>query len=114
MKQQKVKLKSRIRSFKFAIQGLVVAFNGELNLRFHCIAALLVVSAAIYFDLPAIEWIALCFAIAFVITSELINTALEYLCDVVSPEQNPKIKKVKDIAAGAVLVATFIAQQSVC
>ncbi|KGE16170.1 diacylglycerol kinase family protein [Sphingobacterium deserti] len=109
MKQQKTKLESRIASFKFAIQGLVVAFNGELNLRIHCIAALLVIGAAIYFDLPPIEWIALCFAIALVIISELINTALEYLSDVVSPQQNPQIKKVKDIAAGAVLFASLLA-----
>ena len=53
------------------------------------------------------EWIAIGFCIAFVIAMEMLNTALEKLCDVVHQEVHPGIKKVKDIAAGAVLISAI-------
>jgi diacylglycerol kinase len=62
---------------------------------------------SIVLKISAIEWIAVGFCIAFVITMEMLNTAIEKLCDVVHKEMHPGIKKVKDIAAGAVLVAAF-------
>jgi diacylglycerol kinase len=62
---------------------------------------------SIVLKISAIEWFAVCFCIAFVITIEMLNTAIEKLCDVVHKEMHPGIKKVKDIAAGAVLVAAF-------
>jgi len=60
---------------------------------------------AVVFNISVYEWLAAVFCIAFVITMEMLNTAIEKLCDVVQKEFHPGIKKVKDIAAGAVLVS---------
>ncbi|WP_133641132.1 diacylglycerol kinase family protein [Sphingobacterium paludis] len=109
MKKQKFKLESSMKSFRYAVNGFVIALKGEFNLRIHAVATLFVLTAGIYFDLPLVEWILLCLAIALVIISELVNTAIEYLCDVVSPQKNPQIGKVKDVAAAAVLFASLIA-----
>ncbi|TDS11661.1 undecaprenol kinase [Sphingobacterium paludis] len=98
-----------MKSFRYAVNGFVIALKGEFNLRIHAVATLFVLTAGIYFDLPLVEWILLCLAIALVIISELVNTAIEYLCDVVSPQKNPQIGKVKDVAAAAVLFASLIA-----
>jgi diacylglycerol kinase len=55
------------------------------------------------------EWIAIIFAIGIVVVSEMLNTAIEKLTDMVSPEINQKAKVVKDLAAGAVLIASIVA-----
>jgi diacylglycerol kinase len=65
----------------------------------------LLISALI--KISTIEWIAVCFCIAFVFTMEMVNTAIEKLCDIIHEERHIGIKKVKDIAAGAVLVAAM-------
>ena len=57
------------------------------------------------FNISSMEWIAVCFCIAFTVTMEMLNTAIEKLCDVVHKDVHPDIKKVKDISAAAVLVS---------
>jgi diacylglycerol kinase len=70
-------------------------------------AAIVALIFSLLFKISATEWIAVCFCIAFVITIEMMNTAIEKLCDVVYKEKHPVIKQVKDIAAGAVLISAF-------
>lgn len=94
-------------SFKYALEGLFVMFKEERNARIHLIMAIGSIVAGVYFNLSLTEWIFLVFAISLVIALELINTAIENLADFVSPERNKKIKKVKDLAAGAVLVGAI-------
>ncbi len=96
-----------IKGFQFAINGIFVAFKEQLNLKVHAGAASLIILAAIFFKITSLEWIILVIAITSVITFELINTAIEYVVDLVSPQQNPIAGKIKDIAAGAVLVASI-------
>ena len=94
-----------MKRFRYAINGLVLAFRTEINMRVHIIAAVLACIAGLYFDISSVEWIVIILCIVLVISFELINTAIEELCNMVEPEQHPVIKKVKDIAAAAVLVA---------
>lgn len=94
-------------SFKYALEGLFVMFKEERNARIHLIMAIGSMVGGVYFNLSLSEWIFLVFAIGLVIALELINTALENLADFVSPERNEKIKKVKDLAAGAVLIGAI-------
>lgn len=94
-------------SFKYALEGLFVMFKEERNARIHLIMAIGSIVGGVYFNLSLTEWIFLVFAIGLVIALELINTAIENLADFVSPERNEKIKKVKDLAAGAVLVGAI-------
>ena len=96
-----------LKSFQYAWKGIITAFKEQLNLKIHFGAAILVVVCGIYFQVNLTEWAILVLTISFVITLELVNTAIEYLVDLVSPHQNPLAGKVKDIAAGAVLVASI-------
>lgn len=84
-------------------------FKEERNARIHLIMAIGSMVGGVYFNLSLSEWIFLVFAIGLVIALELINTALENLADFVSPERNEKIKKIKDLAAGAVLISAICA-----
>jgi len=96
-----------IQSFAFAWNGIRTCFASEPNLRIHTLLAILAVIFAVVLDISTLEWIAVIFCIAFVITMEMLNTAFEKLCDVVHKELHPGIKRVKDIAAGAVLVSAI-------
>ena len=82
---------------------------GEYNSRVHLVSAVVVVSAGLWFGLPRGDWLILILTIALVISLEAVNTAIEALCDLVSPDPHPKIKLAKDVAAGAVLVAAIAA-----
>ncbi len=99
----------RIRSFKFAIEGILSFFKTEHNAWIHCVAATVVIIAGFVLKVTVNEWCWLIIAIAMVLITEMINTALEVLCDLVSPGINPAIKKIKDISAGAVLMASIAA-----
>ncbi len=96
-----------IKSFGYAWAGIRSCFQLEPNFRIHAVLAIVALVFSIVFKISTLEWIAVCFCIAFVITMEMLNTAIEKLCNVVHKEIHPGIKKVKDIAAGAVLVAAF-------
>jgi undecaprenol kinase/diacylglycerol kinase (ATP) len=94
-----------IKSFVYAWNGIQSCFKSEPNFRIHLIAAIVVVIFSLLFSISATEWIAVGFCIALVTAMEMINTAIEKLCNVVHKGQHPGIKKVKDIAAGAVLLS---------
>ena len=94
-----------IKSFVYAWTGIRSCFKSEPNFRIHLIAAIVVILFSLLFNISVIEWIVVGFCIAFVLTMEMINTAIEKLCDVVHKEQHPVIKRVKDIAGGAVLLS---------
>ncbi|MEJ8816758.1 diacylglycerol kinase family protein [Lacibacter sp. H407] len=93
-----------MRSFYYAFKGIASAFRSEFNMRIHVLAAVLVTIVGFYFRVSPAEWVMIVFCICSVIAMELINTALEQLCNHVTAEQHPAIKQIKDIAAAAVLV----------
>ena len=96
-----------IKSFAYAWAGIRSCFQSEKNFRIHSALSIIVLVFSIVFKISTIEWMAVCFCIAFVIIMEMLNTAIEKLCNVVHKEMHPGIKRVKDMAAGAVLVAAF-------
>jgi diacylglycerol kinase len=102
-------LNKRLNSFRYAFQGLTDLFRSQPNARIHLIATFSVSAAGFYFHLSLIEWALLVMSIAFVLSAEAMNTALEYLTDLVSPDPHPLAGKCKDVAAAAVLIAAFSA-----
>lgn len=95
-----------IHSLKHAIDGLILANKTEKNLRFHWIASIGVLFAAFQLEFNQYEWVLIILSIGAVITVEMINTAIEYTVDLISPTINPKAKLIKDISAGSVLIAS--------
>lgn len=97
----------------FAISGLRYAIAREKSLRFQLMALVAVCVLLLFFQPPFYWWAIVCVVIAMVIAAEMFNTAIEGLCDFVQPENDEKIKNIKDVAAGAVLVtsagAVFVA-----
>lgn len=94
----------RINSFRFAFRGLADLLRSQTNARIHLVIAIVVVVAAVYFQVSETEWLALVICIVAVFALEALNTAIEYLTDLVSPDFHPLAGKAKDVAAGAVLV----------
>ena len=101
--------KDRIKSFSYALQGIKTFFQTQHNAWIHALAGICVIVLGIVFKLTIPEWCWLIFAIGLVFITEMLNTAIEFLTDLVSPEYHPLAKKVKDVAAGAVLFASIVA-----
>lgn len=100
---------SFFKGFFYAGRGLLNAL-AERNFRFHlCAAATVIFFGAKFYSFRTSEWAVLLLTCAVVLSLECVNTALERLCDKVCPEQDELIKKCKDIAAGAVLIAAIFA-----
>lgn len=97
-------LHARWRSFGYAMAGLRSVVKSEHNAWLHLIAACAVVVAGNLVGIERSEWLWLVAAIASVLAAETMNTAIERLCDVIEPGHNSDIGRVKDMAAGAVLV----------
>jgi len=97
-----------IKSFGWAFNGLKDCILHEKNFRIQYILALLVIIAGIFFQLSANEWMVILLCFAVVLSFEIINSAIEKLCDLVSPDFNLTIKKVKDMSASAVLLSAII------
>ena len=102
-------LAKRVQSFRDAGRGIVTTVRTQHNAWIHIVAAILVVSLGLVLGLRLEDWKWLVLTIALVCFAETVNTAIEYLCDVVSPEHNEAVKHAKDIAAGAVLICAICA-----
>ncbi|OGO05494.1 MAG: hypothetical protein A2Y73_05885 [Chloroflexi bacterium RBG_13_56_8] len=96
-------------SFRFSFQGLLWAACAERNLRLHFIVALTVILLGAWLRVSLIEWLPLFGVIALVLISEMMNTIVELFVDMVTQERSPAAKCVKDVAAGAVLIAAVTA-----
>jgi diacylglycerol kinase len=102
-------LRSRIKSFGHAFSGLWYVLKTQKNAWLHAIATGLVVVLALWLQLHPHEWAILFLAIGSVWTAEFINTALEAIVDLASPEHHPLAKVGKDVGAAAVLISSFFA-----
>jgi diacylglycerol kinase (ATP) len=102
-------VKARLKSFVYAWQGIQYFIKNEHNARLHLLATVIVIIAGAFFKINMQQWLAILFCIALVWVCEMLNTALEKLCNHIQPDYNAHIKIVKDMAAGAVLVAAIIA-----
>ncbi len=102
-------MKKFLQSFVFAARGIASAIRDQQNLKIHIAVAVAVIAGGCYFAITNVEWCGVLVTIALVIGLEMINSALENLVDLVSPDFHPLAGKAKDIAAGAVLVASVTA-----
>ncbi len=109
MSPQRGQRTSLIASFGYALQGLRFVLESQRNFRIHLLAALCAVLLAAWLRFSSTEWTALLLVIGMVLEAELFNTAAEVLVDLASPHYHPLAKQVKDVAAGAVLLAALVA-----
>jgi diacylglycerol kinase len=102
-------MNKRIESFKYAFRGIAMVLKSEKNMLIHLIVSILVFICGILFQISVTEWMIclLCFGLVF--SAEMMNSAIESLVDLVSPNHHKLAGKAKDIAAGAVLVAAIFA-----
>ncbi len=101
--------KTRVLSFKYAFEGIWTALKDQPNLIFHLLSATVVILFGWFFQISKLEWIILTLTIGIVIAIELTNTAIEEVVNSFTDEIHPSAKKAKDVAAGAVLVASIMA-----
>jgi diacylglycerol kinase (ATP) len=94
-------------SFNYASEGIVHVLRTQRNMRIHFLVAAIVLVLALWLGVPRIELIALLISITFVLMAEMINTAIEGAIDVSTTSFDPMAKLAKDVAAGAVLIATL-------
>jgi len=96
-----------INSFKYAIEGIISSFKSETNMKIHCAILLLVVLFGFLFRISYAEWIICIILFGLVIASELFNTAIETVVDLIMPDKDDKAKIAKDVSAGAVLIISL-------
>jgi len=101
-------LRKRILSFTHAIHGIAIMLKYEHNSRIYLITLLLVTALGLYLRIAPTEWATIAIVSGMVLVSELINSAIEDLADIVNPEWDEKIGRIKDYTAGAVLVSAIV------
>lgn len=100
-------MKKFLLSFRYARQGLSIAWREEKSFRIEIAIATLAICASVLLGLSRSEFSFILLLIFFVLTVEALNTALEELCDKFTQEHDPHIAKIKDLAAAAVLLASI-------
>lgn len=100
---------SLIKSFGFAFEGIKTEFKKGRNFRIMIFMGFFALVLGVIFRIPSYEWFDLILVIASVLILELINTAVESIVDMISPEIQEKAKIAKDVSAAAVLVASIAA-----
>ncbi|MDF1499172.1 MAG: diacylglycerol kinase family protein [Anaerolineales bacterium] len=100
---------SRIQSFKHAFAGWCYVLRTQRNAWIHLVATLAVIIAGLILRIKTVEWAILAVAIGLVWTAEFVNTALEAVVDLASPEMHPLARVGKDVGAAAVLISALLA-----
>lgn len=98
-----------LKSFSWAIEGIIYAVRTQRNMRIHVAAAVLVLGAGVFFRVGRVEFVVLLVTVTAVLVAELLNTAIEATIDLVAVTHDPLAKIAKDVAAAAVLVASVAA-----
>ena len=102
-------MKQFLKSLSYAIQGISYLFRFERNAKIQSAIALMVIGLGFWLKISGNEWITILFGIGLVLAAEAFNTAIEHLCNLVEPNLNPKIKIIKDLSAGSVLIISIAA-----
>jgi diacylglycerol kinase (ATP) len=102
-------LVNRIKSIGYAFKGAFYLLKTESSIKVQFVIAVLVTIAGFYFNISKTEWLFQIGFIGLVMSIEGINTAVEYLADFIHPEHHQSIGRIKDIAAGAVFIASIAA-----
>ena len=109
MEPQKFSIRSRLKSFSFALAGIRSFVIWEHNARIHLVSTIAVIIVAWFLHVSPAEAAVLTIVTGLVWITELLNTCIERLADLITRERNPNIKIIKDLAAGAVLIAAITA-----
>ena len=102
-------LKKEVFSFFHALQGIIFLIVRERHARFHFLATIAAIFLGFYLNISVSEWLWIVLAISLVLAAESFNTSIEKLADLVQPEMDPRVKYIKDLAAGAVLLLSLAA-----
>lgn len=100
---------ARSRSFVYAFKGIGLLFSTQANARIHLVAMIAVSAVGWWLGLQAWEWCMIVLCMGLVLAAEAINSSIEFLTDLASPEIHPLAEKTKDLAAGAVLITAIFA-----
>ncbi len=98
---------NRLKSVKYALKGVKILITTEASIQSQLFVSIVIIMLGCYFNISTTEWLFQIIAIVLVISIEGVNTAIEAILDFIHPEQNSKIGEIKDIAAGAVLIASI-------
>ncbi len=98
-----------LKSFRDAFNGIGILIRSERNFQLHLLAFLVVIGTGFYFEISSGEFAIILIVSALVFALEGMNTAIEKLCDEVTEERKESIRRIKDVAAGAVLIAAILA-----
>lgn len=109
MKNEKFSFAKRLASFKFAFKGLRILVQEEHNSWIHIVLATCAVVFGFWLKISLLEWVIVVFAIGFVIVAEIFNSAIENICNFISPERHALIGRIKDLAAAGVLFSAITA-----
>jgi diacylglycerol kinase (ATP) len=104
-----IKIDKFLKSVPYAWEGIKTLLKLENNAKIHLLAVFVVTITGFLIHFSETEWFAVIIVMGGVLALEAVNTAIETLVDLVSPEFHPLAKKVKDIAAGAVLIFVLAA-----
>lgn len=96
-------------SFRHAANGIFITVTKHPNIQFHLLAGVITLTASWIFHLTRLEFLIILFTIGLVITSEMINTAIESMVDLITLEYRQEAKIAKDVAAGMVLINSILA-----
>ncbi|HLT34427.1 MAG TPA: diacylglycerol kinase family protein [Aquaticitalea sp.] len=102
-------LVNRLKSVRYAFNGALYLCRTEPSIKIQLIIAVFVTCTGFYFDISRTEWILQVAMIGLVMSIEGVNTAIEYIADFVHPDLHASIGRIKDIAAGAVFIASIAA-----
>ena len=102
-------LVNRIKSVGWAVKGAIILFKSEASIKVQAVIAVLVTIAGFYFNISSTEWLMQVAMIGLVMSIEGVNTAIEYIADFIHPERHNGIGRIKDVAAGAVFIASISA-----
>jgi diacylglycerol kinase len=102
-------LMQQIRAFGYAINGIGLFFRKERHAKIHAVASFFIIALSYYFSITSSEWLWVLLCITLVIVTEMINTAIERLCNKLSTEIDLDIKIIKDVSAGFVLISSLFA-----
>lgn len=100
---------NRLKSVGYAFKGMLILIKTEASIKIQVFITIAVTIAGFYFEISHTEWMIQLVMIGMVMSIEGVNTALEYIADFIHPEHHPKIGLIKDVAAGAVFIASIIA-----
>ena len=99
----------QIKSFGYAIEGIIYSYKKGTHFKFHISALFLVIILGFVYSISVVEWLVIILISSAVISSEAINTGIEEACDVLHPEHHPGAKLAKHCAAGGVLILSVAA-----